>query len=355
MALPLTGITTTIVKQAIGLASNDVGELCIRASSGGVMTTTETINFNSAFMVAENGGGINDGSLIAGAKPYWNIWSNESPGEWVLPGNFGEPVWFRLKRGHDNIRYAHRLGSFKGYDHAAAAPTPFGFSRTFTKGAAGSSTTFDAVLKIQLGSYDWGKLSGVTHCKCLTYDSIGNLISSSGVMPINTTNTFITFENVQFTVSTASVATYTWTSKIALCNSLGDLLGILPITGEATVKVVAAVANTLNVSIARNIKVFTTGSTLINSGSIYATGTYNSAFGVSADGRVLKSITYTIRDAETNAIVSETTVTSFNAYESPTVLDVYWNGDNETFYASYGNGRPTPSAGQFLQVNMEYI
>lgn len=355
MALPLTGITTTIVKQAIGLASNNVGELCIKAASGGIMTTNEPSNYNSAFMVAENGGGINDGALISSAKPYWNIWSDESPGEWQLPGNFGEPVWFRLKRGYDNTRYAFRLGTFRGYDHAAMEPTPFGFLRTFTKGAAGSSTTFDAALKIKLGSYNWGKLSGVSHCMCLTYDSNNNLISSSVVMPINTTNQFITFENVQFTVSTASIASYTWTSKIALCNSVGDVLGVLPTTGVATVKIVAAIVNSLNVTIAGNQKVFQTGSTLIGGGSIYANGTYNSSFGISANYRTLNSITYMIYNSSTNEVVSQTTVTSFNAYEYPTVLDIYANGEQETFYASYGSGRPTPGAGQYLSVFMEYI
>ena len=123
MALPTTGITTTMVSQAIGLASNNVGELCIRAASGGVMSTTETPNFSSAFMVSENGGGVNDGALISLAKPFWNIWSDESPGEWQLPGNFGDPVWFRLKRVYDNTRYAFRLGAFRAYDHAAMEPT----------------------------------------------------------------------------------------------------------------------------------------------------------------------------------------------------------------------------------------
>lgn len=356
MALPLTGITTTIVAQEIGLASNNVGDLCIRSAVGGVMTTSESVNFNSAFMVAENGGGVNDGALISSAKPFWNIWSNESPGEWVLPGDSEEPVWFRLKRGHDNIRYAFRLGAFRAYDHAAMEPTPFGFLRTFTKGAAGSSTTFDAALKIKTGNYNWAKAPlGGTHCMCLTYDSGGVLVSQSAHQPIDTSNNFITFSNVSFTVSTASIATYKWTSKIALCTSVGDILAMLPVTGSVVIEVVAAVVNTLKVTIAGNPKVFATGSTLIGGGSIYASGTYNSAFGISANWRTLDSITYTIYNSSTNAVVSQTTVTSFNAYEYPTVLDIYGNGEQETFYASYGNGRPTPGAGQYLGVYMEYI
>ena len=79
MALPLIGINTTIVAQAIGLASNNVGELCIRAASGGVMTTTETPNFNSAFMVSENGEGetfyasYGNGRPSPGANQYLQV------------------------------------------------------------------------------------------------------------------------------------------------------------------------------------------------------------------------------------------------------------------------------------------
>ena len=71
--------------------------------------------------------------------------------------------------------------------------------------------------------------------------------------------------------------------------------------------------------------------------------------------RTLNSITYTIYNSTTNAIVSQSTVTSFNAYEYPTVLDIYANGEQETFYASYADGRPIPGAGQYLSVWMEYI
>ena len=160
---------------------------------------------------------------------------------------------------------------------------------------------------------------------------------------------------MSFTVSTASIATYEWTSKIALCTSAGDILAMIPVTGVVIIEIVAAVVNILKVTIAGNPKVFTTGSTLIGGGSIYASGTYNSSFGISANGRTLSSITYSIYNSTTNALVSQTTVTSFNAYEYPTLLDFYNNGDGETFYASFGSGRPTPAAGQYLNVTMEYI
>ena len=339
---------TLAVYGGLTVDTRDLGTLCARARSGG--------SGGYAFSVVANGGALNDGYLINGAEPCFNKWADRSPGEWVLPSSYESPVLLRLKRKFDGLRYGFDLQDFALHDIQAPAPTPFGLTQTFNKGAAGSSITFDAVLKIKTGNYNWAKAPlGGTHCLCLTYNSGGVLVSQSTHQPIDTSNNFITFSNVSFTVSTASVATYEWTSKIALCNSVGDILAMLPVTGSVVIEVVAAAVNTLKVTIAGNPKVFATGSTLIGGGSIYANGTYNSLFGISANGRTLNSITYTIYNSSTNGIVSQSTVTSFNAYEYPTVLDIYANGEQETFYASYGNGRPIPGAGQYLGVLMEYI
>ena len=336
-----------------------VYDLGVLAGVGGVNLSDYTGRAGtekSAFLVnGVVGGAATDGRLVTGAEPYWNKWANNSPGLWYLPASSDDPVYFGLKKDASNQCYID-LADFSLHDLDAPEPTPFGLSRTFNRGAAGSSVTFDAVLKIKTSNYNWAKSPTLaTHCMCLTYDIGGNLISQSTHQPIDTTNNFITFENVSFTVSTASVATYEWTSKIALCNSAGDILAIIPVTGVVTIEIVAAVVNVLKVLIDGNPKVFPTGSTLIGGGSIYASGTYNSSFGILADGRVLDAITYSIYNSVDNSLVSQTTVTTFNAYEYPTLLDFYNNGDGETFYASFGNGRPTPSAGQYLNVTMEYI
>ena len=336
-----------------------VADLVCLAKTGGVDLsdyTGRTGTEKSAFLVnGAVGGAATDGRLVTGAEPYWNKWANNSPGLWYLPASSDDPVYFGLKKDASNQCYID-FADFSLHDLDAPEPTPFGLSRTYQKGAAGSSATFDAVLKITTSNYNWAKSPTLaTHCKCLTYDAGGTLISQSTHLPIDTSNNFITFENVSFTVSTASIATYEWTSKIALCTSAGDILAMIPVTGVVIIEIVAAVVNILKVTIAGNPKVFTTGSTLIGGGSIYASGTYNSSFGISANGRTLSSITYSIYNSTTNALVSQTTVTSFNAYEYPTLLDFYNNGDGETFYASFGNGRPTPSAGQYLNVTMEYI
>ena len=336
-----------------------VYDLGVLAGVGGVNLSDYTGRAGTekaAFLVnGAVGGAATDGRLVSGAEPYWNKWANNSPGLWYLPASSDDPVYFGLKKDGSNQCYID-LADFSLHDLSAPAPIPFGLAQTFNKGAAGSSITFDAVLKIKTGNYNWAKAPlGGTHCMCLTYDSGGVLVSQSTHQPIDTSNKFITFDNVSFTVSTASVATYEWTSKIALCNSVGDVLAMLPVTGSVVIKIVAAAVNTVNVTIAGNPKVFQTGSTLIGGGSIYANGTYSNLFGISANYRTLNSITYTIHDSTTNAIVSQSTVTSFNAYEYPTVLDIYANGEQETFYACYADGRPTPGAGQYLSVWMEYI
>lgn len=336
-----------------------VMDLGVLAGVGGVNLTDYTGRAGtekSAFLVnGAVGGAATDGRLVTGAEPYWNKWANNSPGLWYLPDNSANPVYFGLKKDASNQHYID-LADFSLHDLSAPEPTPFGFSHTYQKGAAGSSTTFDAVLKIKTGNYNWAKAPTLaTHCKCYTYDSSNNLISQSTHLPIDTSNKFITFNNVSFTVSTASIAKYEWTTKIVLCNSVGDDLAVIPVYGSIVIEIVAAVVNTLKVTIAGRPKVFDTGSTLIGGGSIYANGTYNSSFGISANYRTLNSITYMIYNSSTNEVVSQTTVTSFNAYEYPTVLDIYANGEQETFYASYGSGRPTPGAGQYLSVFMEYI
>ena len=116
MSLPTTNITTSMVSSAIGLGSHDIGALCAKAKTGGTG--------GYAFNIVENGGATSDGTLITSAEPFFNKYSNESPGEWMLPASSTSPVYFRLKRSLiDSSRYAFMLGSFRGYDHSATPPS----------------------------------------------------------------------------------------------------------------------------------------------------------------------------------------------------------------------------------------
>lgn len=61
-----------------------------------------------AFQIVENGYTAKSGWLFTdsdgypSAYPYWNIYSNNSPGQWRLPGTNGAPVYFELKRDSTN-------------------------------------------------------------------------------------------------------------------------------------------------------------------------------------------------------------------------------------------------------------
>ena len=116
MVLGTTNISTSLVAQAIGLGSNDVGQLCIASSDNPAVP---------AFFVAEyaNNFGVLTGELIPGKRPKWNIWSASNPGEWVVDGNGF--LHFQLKRNpYGTIpAYIYSLGSFRGYNHTAEKPT----------------------------------------------------------------------------------------------------------------------------------------------------------------------------------------------------------------------------------------
>ena len=72
MILPSSDISIMDVRNYLGCPSTDLGTLVAKAQTGG--------KSGFAFNIAENGGSNQDGTLIDGAEPYWNIWSTNQPG-----------------------------------------------------------------------------------------------------------------------------------------------------------------------------------------------------------------------------------------------------------------------------------
>ncbi len=77
-----------------------------------------------AFRVAENG--YTDGTrgfMIDGAKPYWNIWSANSPGRFFI--DIDQKIKLRIKfnTSYANPYYRAALGDFAGHDTEAEAPS----------------------------------------------------------------------------------------------------------------------------------------------------------------------------------------------------------------------------------------
>ena len=209
--IPNNNVGITDVRQTLGLSNteqwNSLGWLCAGARSGG--------KSGSAFNIVENGASNVDGLLIDGAEPYFNIWSNESPGQWRLP-LFPETdyVRFELKRENENSRkYCYKLGAFRAYEHKATPASAMNISQTYYTGQPIITARY--LPSCDLGSYDWKKIQGATHCKIVVD---GGYVSS--IKPI--VKGFIKFDGeIVITVSGQNTATYRYANQISLCNSVG--------------------------------------------------------------------------------------------------------------------------------------
>ncbi len=340
MILRSTYINPMQVSNDIQCPSYDVGTLVAKARQGG--------RSGYAFNIAENGSPLQDGTLIAGALPYWNIYANEQPGQWRLPSTASGDVYHELRR--DNLnRYIFQLEGFAGHNTNASAPVPMSNDLTFTK--YGSYVDHSFAAKINLGDYDWKKLNGVTHCKVKVYYPGGVLYSESNVLPC-VRNTMMTFDGFTMRIPTNTVYTETYPTKIVLCQSDGTDLGCLPIQGNITISVQNAVdPYMIRVFVNGNPKAFTMGNYIDAGSSARAIGTYTGL--VNANFKTLDKIEYSIIDASTNAVLSTTTVTDFGLRESPWTLDYYNAGDIETF--DVATNRVYPSTGQYVRAFMYYV
>ena len=93
------------VKLTIGCASDDLGTLCAKAKKGG--------KSGYAFNIVENGGTVNSGELLADSSPYWNLYSNESPGEWLAATSADGPLIMELKRFLGDRNKGYGFGLFR--------------------------------------------------------------------------------------------------------------------------------------------------------------------------------------------------------------------------------------------------
>lgn len=167
MALPTTGITTTIVKQAIGLASNNVGELCTKASIGGVAGRAFKIRLNENDVEMPSALPLRD--LIPGSKPYWNIYSAKSPGEWYKSGGGTVQGEFKFRLGnipeYGTTDPDFSLGDFREYDHSAVPASVTDHLPIYiVRGDSGNNpaTTY---WNANLGSYKFENSMGALPCK----------------------------------------------------------------------------------------------------------------------------------------------------------------------------------------------
>jgi hypothetical protein len=113
MALPSTGITTSMVASAIGAATNDVGQLCIHPNVN-MWSKWKPVRFNSVSPITQaNLEAVNYG---IGWKSYASIDAVKTAYE-----NREEVINYNKPRG-DLSNEPYRLGDFRNYEHSAIQP-----------------------------------------------------------------------------------------------------------------------------------------------------------------------------------------------------------------------------------------
>lgn len=148
MILPSSDISIMDVRNYLGIPSTDLGTLVAKAQTGG--------ENGFAFNITENGASNQDGTLIDGAQPYWNIWSTNQPGFWWAQLNLSDFTQSRIRhrlKYDDNQRYYFSLGSFRNHNTNAKAPYLLGDEKLVSEGNTTILLSFE--LEYNFGQYDW--------------------------------------------------------------------------------------------------------------------------------------------------------------------------------------------------------
>ncbi len=170
--LPTTNLRADDIRDTIGIASNNLSHYIVKAKTGG--------KDGYAFRIKENGYPRTDGELIDGAEPYFNIYSNFSPVEWLPSSSKGAATGYpifkcRLKR-HPGTNividgetitsacYCFNLGLFAGYRHGADAPSVTGEQDQYVNGL--DIANAKVYFSFSPGSTYWYKALGLTAADC---------------------------------------------------------------------------------------------------------------------------------------------------------------------------------------------
>ncbi|MFI3323030.1 MAG: hypothetical protein R3Y50_11005 [Rikenellaceae bacterium] len=231
--LPTTNLKAVDIRDTIGSTSNNLSHYCCKAKSGG--------SGGYAFNIVENGGTPDDGELIG--TPYFNIYSNEAPGEWTKSGT---TLTYKLKRNSygditvdDNTftssSYCFDLGSFAGYKHGSSAPYPSSSSKIQAVGTSSTGYTI-WVGNIFPGDYDWAKIAVAEgYSRSDLYYSLDIVNKSSGAKETISHvegETMIQIDNVSGGVAISYTGSVPSTSanleiKLAMYRKSGSSFGLL--------------------------------------------------------------------------------------------------------------------------------
>ncbi|MDD6209111.1 MAG: hypothetical protein PUB21_00725 [Bacteroidales bacterium] len=163
--IPYENIKVSDVRDTIGTGSSSLCQLCAKARSGGTG--------GYAFRINENNG--SSGRLIEGATPYWNIWSNHSPGEWFV--DMDGSLSLKLKKSEISAQaYAFMLSGFAGYKHTSVKPYLAPVSGDTIQINNGNAQ--DVRFKYCLGEVDWLNKIGAARFRGIIRSSQGNELSN---------------------------------------------------------------------------------------------------------------------------------------------------------------------------------
>ena len=302
MKLGTTDISIMNVRNITGCPSTDLGTLCVASNDGD----------GYAFQITENGYTTSNGYIFADdlgfptKYPYWNVFSNNSPAEWVAAQYPAKVLSFRIKRDSSN-KYMFSLGSFGGYDSAAKPPSVPSVIASFVQNTRVQNYPV-YIHNVSLGDYDWSKL-GAKYAKLIMYNN-SNLSTAdyqTEFFSITETNPIAT---LNLTLNTSSSFTRDYTMVIAIADAGQSIIGILPVMGTFSIVVTAQTT----VRIFANITGSNGISTTLNGTAV--TGVYGDATVsnkvkiTSADKRPknyeLKSVRIICRDKDGNEVYNKT-------------------------------------------------
>lgn len=225
--LPSNDVSIMLVRNAIGCPSVDLGTLCAKAKIGG--------KGGFAFGIKENGGTAKDGYMIADSLPYWNIYSNESPGHWTFGHDTNlpaiQPLVMRLKLDASN-NYMFSLGSFGGYNHEALPPE---IPDVLVSGLNG--TSYDVMVRCKTGDYDWHKVSNLNAIALVELDNGGNITEYLSEAYTFTRNSPLNIP-IHVSIATANAGTKRLAMGLGHKSSTDfNIQALLPVEGALTIKI----------------------------------------------------------------------------------------------------------------------
>lgn len=233
MKLGTTDISIMNVRNITGCPSTDLGTLCVASNDGD----------GYAFNIVENGYTQGNGYLKVDSVgfpekyPYYNMYSNNSPAEWVAAQYPSKLLSFRIKReSTSSSNYIYSLGSFGGYDSAAKPPSVPSVIASFVQNTRVQNYPV-YIHNVSLGDYDWSKL-GAKYAKLLMYND-SNLTTADYQTDYFAITETVPVATLNLTLNTSSSFTRDYTMVIAIADAGQSIIGILPVVGTFSITVVA--------------------------------------------------------------------------------------------------------------------